>query len=934
MEGSAIMPIPKSFIPDEEEDETPSSFVADEPEEEKPNALESFYNTITTPLTDAPSRFARFVGDKIDPKSGEGGYFRGFAAGALEGAGDLVSQFTSPLDLAATVTGAGAVKTGLSSLRRASQGLSGLTALHGADELLDPDSTIAERGAGLVEIAGGIAGTRIPAKPKANAPIFEDLVPEAPKLSPEAQRRAKLEKKAKTLLEKKLEKQEIKNIAKAMEEGTYKPEETIKPNTPEPKKQLLLEAGSRFYGDDTGLTDINTTPLRQSREIPYRKEGEIPRFLSSERNTMDLSKPNPASNTLEFTNTPPRTPRDVINEEFARLTSKFDEQRRANKSVGDPSDPTAQRIEEGRLAAEEEMLRSKAPASFVPDDAPILKDAEVPEADFVNPFRKQEPASLASRLMSETGSAQVFPQISREPRTGPLGPTIDKLMSSLRASKGLRTKQDKMYSAERAKRFADFENVADEGIFGAKKSLSALKGDYKKINRSPIQLEDKEVDQLFTAIKRARITTGEKARSYTALFKILDGGEVPQRNEIALLNDVFGQGFADEMMELHGGLGLVGVKLAKSANTMKAMMGSTDVSAPMRQGLGLIHRKEWRNNLKNMFKYLGNKEYFQAAMDEIETRPNYLLGRDSGLFIANPKNLLSSEEAFASNYVGSIPVARDIVGASERAYVGFLNKLRSDTFDSLLKQAELAGRKPEEVAKDIAKYINTATGRGSLGSLEKMAPELNSVLWSPRLISSRLTTLNPKYYADLDPFVRKEAIKSLFAMAAAGTTIASLGAAAGGKVSLDPTSSDFGKVRFGSKVLDPWGGFQQPVVAASRFINSMAKGKPYEGTQAVGRFMTNKLSPIASLGYDIGTARAFTGEGGYKDRFGNDKTIQRETLNRFLPIFAQDLVEIIESEPDFLEAVGLAVPSVVGAGVQDYPERTAGQTNKRRLRLN
>src|SRR5437660_6841711 len=96
---------------------------------------------------------------------------------------------------------------------------------------------------------------------------------------------------------------------------------------------------------------------------------------------------------------------------------------------------------------------------------------------------------------------------------------------------------------------------------------------------------------------------------------------------------------------------------------------------------------------------------------------------------------------------------------------------------------------PNKVAENIAKYVNVSTGRGSLGKFEKYASDLNTVVWSPRLISSRLSILNPAYYTKMDLFTRKEAIKSLFAIAAAGSTIAALGKLIGGKVGSNPLSA-------------------------------------------------------------------------------------------------------------------------------------------------
>src|SRR5690606_5714979 len=95
---------------------------------------------------------------------------------------------------------------------------------------------------------------------------------------------------------------------------------------------------------------------------------------------------------------------------------------------------------------------------------------------------------------------------------------------------------------------------------------------------------------------------------------------------------------------------------------------------------------------------------------------------------------------------------------------------------------------------------------------------LNTTLFSPRLIASRLKLLNPAYYVMANPVVRKEALKSLFAIAAVGNTIGQLAKMAGGTVENDPNSSDFGKVKIGNTRIDPYAGFQQYIVAANRLL--------------------------------------------------------------------------------------------------------------------
>src|SRR4030095_3325935 len=148
-------------------------------EEPEPSGFFSrAWHAVSDPLTDAPSRFARSIGDYIDQPSlatsptGEGGigdYLReraamvkGFGAGAMQGVGDLVSGFTSPLNIATTLATGGAstaAKAGLPQIARGlslgSKALAAPVILHGAGNVLSPESTLAERGQGLVEMAGG-----------------------------------------------------------------------------------------------------------------------------------------------------------------------------------------------------------------------------------------------------------------------------------------------------------------------------------------------------------------------------------------------------------------------------------------------------------------------------------------------------------------------------------------------------------------------------------------------------------------------------------------------------------------------------------------------------------------------------------------------------------------------------------------------------------
>src|SRR6185312_7072578 len=274
------------------------------------------------------------------------------------------------------------------------------------------------------------------------------------------------------------------------------------------------------------------------------------------------------------------------------------------------------------------------------------------------------------------------------------------------------------------------------------------------------------------------------------------------------------------------------------ANFPRTVMASTDMSAPLRQGIGLIHKKEFWTSLSGMFKAWGSEKAFDAIQESIAEKPLFKkriidgktvnsFAEDAGLKLTDLHDITTREEAFMSKFADKLPGVR----RSNRAYVAFLNKLRADTFESLIRDGKVFGADATvnvPLARGIADFVNTATGRGSLdfrtnigkyqvgANLEPAAKILGSTFFAPRLIASRLRILNPAYYIMADPFVRKEALKSLFAIAGSGMAIGQLAKTMGAQVESDPASSDFGKIKIGDSRLDPFAGFQQYVVAANR----------------------------------------------------------------------------------------------------------------------
>jgi len=366
---------------------------------------------------------------------------------------------------------------------------------------------------------------------------------------------------------------------------------------------------------------------------------------------------------------------------------------------------------------------------------------------------------------------------------------------------------------------------------------------------------------------------------------------------------------------------------AEALNIPRAVMSSYDLSAPFRQGLFLVsHPKRFFGSFKRMFKLFGSEKTFTALQESITQKPTYELMRKSGLALTELGEQLGlREEIFMSNWAEKIPLAGRGIRASGRAYVGFLNKLRADVFDDLIKKADKLGLNASQnidLSTEIARFVNAASGRASLAGLERSAVALNAVFFSPRLIASRLTLLNPGYYITASPFVRKEALKSLFVVTGAATTALGLAKFAGADVGLDPRSADFLKIKVGNTRIDILGGVQQYMRAAGQIISgeyiSSTTGKlvtlgegyrPLTRYEIATRFLESKYAPPLSF------AKAMLGPKKVGDK---EVKVSEEVAKRFVPMVMQDIYDIAKEDPELLPLAGLGV---FGVGLQTYGPR-------------
>lgn len=523
-----------------------------------------------------------------------------------------------------------------------------------------------------------------------------------------------------------------------------------------------------------------------------------------------------------------------------------------------------------------------------------------------------------------------------------------------------RKAQEPLYSAERGKRAAKagsaFE-AAGGGVAGHYAALSKLKGELPKLDFQGFkQFDQQALDALANHVEaHPFLREFEKRRATDAILKAT-GGKVPTKSEQALLEQVFGK---DATQQIVGSVSYwakaknLGLEVL---NVPRAFMASADMSAPFRQGLvvAVTRPSLFARNLPIMVKSFGSEKTFQALMENVYGRDTFPLMHKAGLALTDigqvgkPVALEMREEQFMSNLAEHLNLREipkigkklgkagtgpgDVVRASDRAYVGFLDKTRADYFDFLVNTAAHQGLDlgDQNLLESIARYVNSATGRGDLGALQKHAVTLNTLMFSPRLLWSRLNFLNPAYYASLDPFVRKEALRAALGLVSAMGAVLYLAKLGGAKVNTDPRNADFAKIRIGNTRIDIAGGFQQPVrilaqLARRSTVNSstgeVTKAEPgfsgwasFAGKQLT-HFFEGKLAPVPSVVNDYRRGHDFSYQ---------TPTVKREVAQHMIPLLAQDMADLY-GQGGVLPAVGGYALGGIGFGLQTYgPQKPVG----------
>jgi len=507
-----------------------------------------------------------------------------------------------------------------------------------------------------------------------------------------------------------------------------------------------------------------------------------------------------------------------------------------------------------------------------------------------------------------------------------------RVMEAIKQAKPIRSKQEQLYTEERRRRIARAEEAAKKvgGQAGYIEQLKALKGKLPKEKFEPVKLPQEDVDGLFNDIEyHPDILPFQKITAKNGLAKLLgeEVGAVPTSGELSLLNKVFGKDFVSVVQKkrhIISRLGEAGVQLA---NIPRSVMSSFDLSFGGRQGIfaAPAYRKQFMASWKRQFKIMGSENAYIESQKKIVADPNFELATESGLqFTEVGQAMELREERFASQWAEKIPLVGRGIRASGRAYTAFANEYRMSIFNDMVEQAERQGLEPKNnlgLTTKMANLTNIITGRGSLPApLERSALLLNAFFFSPRLVSSRVSILNPVTYINQPPSVRKDALKTLLSFAGYAATILTAAKMSGfADVELDSTSTDFLKLKIGNTRVDIMGGLQQYMVLASRLLQNKYKSSITGETKKLGegykpltrynialRAVEAKEAPIFSFITELAKGTTFKGE---------PTSVLKAASNRMKPMVLTDLYDIAVDDPKLLPLWSLAF---FGVGMQTY----------------
>lgn len=369
--------------------------------------------------------------------------------------------------------------------------------------------------------------------------------------------------------------------------------------------------------------------------------------------------------------------------------------------------------------------------------------------------------------------------------------------------------------------------------------------------------------------------------------------------------------------------------LRSVADISKSIGASLDDSFALRQGAKAFWtnngawRKQFVESFRNIAKGFKNTEVADREFNaRLMADPHYNQAIKDGLAIHG------NEDAFPTSVPEKIPVLGRAFGASEVAYNAFAQNLRLDIYKQQMKlAANLGDTIPKTYGKNMAKMVNSLTGRGGFGKAEPVSGYFNMAFYSLRFLKSNVDTLllHPAGIGigGVGSAAQKEAAKSLVKIIA-GTAgvLATANAIKPGSVEWDPRSADFGMIKIGHTRFNVSAGMSSIITLAARVATSSSKSsttgvvsKLNSGgfgaptiKDVIVSFLTNKTSPIGGVALDFASGKTHN---------NTKPTIANEAGNLIEPLNVKNFTEL-RGDPNSANLLAAMLADTFGISTNTY----------------
>ena len=545
-----------------------------------------------------------------------------------------------------------------------------------------------------------------------------------------------------------------------------------------------------------------------------------------------------------------------------------------------------------------------------------------------------EEDAMAAQTEVDRASAELRPEDVEEPHM--------KFYAAINQSIKEFEVQEEERTSQRAEKAKGLGVAHEEATFTAEEARirgnAALKG--ALANRSIKPLDQVLPPETYNdLLQEARTTTNldkfATQNLMNALHDMFTEGKIFRPFEIEYARKVWGGNIANVLQELstRANPETFMNQLIEAMNLPRSSMAAGDLSRTFRQHILLTGspktliksiRQDWKLLLSNpkvaeqMDMGMLTSQFGQWAVSKAGIRWNKIGG---GVETGTERFLSMKTGSKVRKFLTNIPGYGKLTTRSESAYTIGGNATRLEVLKGLLGGREFKTLTKKQ-AKDLGRIADILTGEGNASILGKMGPVLYTMLFSTRLLASRIqafTELIPGL-SNMDAPARKVLAWQLVkAWGVQAAIISSAAMLPGVEVERDPRSTDFGKMRIGDTRIDLMGGFQQIFRTIAQLITKQRKGRTGDMIDAemmdtaIG-FLQSKLAPAPSYAIDLIRGETFYGE---EVELTKEQVIQQIYENAAF-LWLQDVVDALRYQ-GFLGGVGVAPLTFLGVGASTYP---------------